>query len=753
MSISTVYLDLPSKLDEILNFSINFDGLKKIIEFLQNNSKILANSIKDFNKRISAFESLKNDMEEIKIKSLNIEKTNDELNKSYINLNDKILYLENKLNDLSKKSEQNSETLNKQMDMLYNHDQNIKDLIKGEEEKNQVFNEIKENYEIFKKKIDVNVSKINELENKNNEAMDLIKNNTESLDREKKILNQRIDITKKDISSLYITINEIKNNDYLRIKEYIKSNKPNSSYKKNKAIRSLEFAFMEENEHNNNNTFMDEFEDINKINNTIEKEKKKFNKFYEEYKINQKKLNEENNINKKAIKEIQSNIDNINIRIKNILYENNDANFLASKLKSINKDSDFLSSEAYKKMNDNIKLLTVSINTKPNRDDFEALKRNLELRLKKLELIQNSSLDSKRSNSIELKDNKENINSLEYKNIGNIIDKIQASINEKIQPLIKDSLLEYGKNIDISNNIVILEMMKTNKKNFEDINQKILMTSGIKTQINGELEEKVGMLNEQVLKLYQNNNINNIKLNEIIHEIEGSDNEEEDEDYKRNKLNEGTIKERLSRLSDMIYKIKDKTAVLEKKNLSFGKEVKDDVKSHLKNETMKIVEQFKTKLNLFTHKFEEELKNKIDQIGLYTFERKMNSKLLYELKDKLDKNELKKNNNLINRKIDSLENKISKTLVDTIIDLQMDEAPLIAKKNQHNFEICASCNQIVKKNTSINSDNTLSPNKSQSNNKFKIKSPKYNGINIQTINLKTSLSSPKYLPDININNS
>ena len=161
------------------------------------------------------------------------------------------------------------------MDMLYNHDQNIKDLIKGEEEKNQVFNEIKENYEIFKKKIDVNVSKINELENKNNEAMDLIKNNTESLDREKKILNQRIDITKKDISSLYITINEIKNNDYLRIKEYIKSNKPNSSYKKNKAIRSLEFAFMEENEHNNNNTFMDEFEDINKINNTIEKNKKK----------------------------------------------------------------------------------------------------------------------------------------------------------------------------------------------------------------------------------------------------------------------------------------------------------------------------------------------------------------------------------------------------------------------------------------------------------------------------------------------
>ena len=65
------------------------------------------------------------------------------------------------------------------------------------------------------------------------------------------------------------------------------------------------------------------------------------------------------------------------------------------------------------------------------------------------------------------------------------------------------------------------------------------------------------------------------------------------------------------------------------------------------------------------------------------------------MRDKLDKNDLKKNNNTINRKIDSLENKISKTLVDTIIDLQMDEAPLIVKKNMKNIEKCASCNQVL----------------------------------------------------------
>ena len=54
---------------------------------------------------------------------------------------------------------------------------------------------------------------------------------------------------------------------------------------------------------------------------------------------------------------------------------------------------------------------------------------------------------------------------------------------------------------------------------------------------------------------------------------------------------------------------------------------------------------------------------------------------------------LRKNNNVINRKIDSLENKISKTLVDTIIDLQMDDQPLLLKKNAKNMDKCASCGQ------------------------------------------------------------
>ena len=64
----------------------------------------------------------------------------------------------------------------------------------------------------------------------------------------------------------------------------------------------------------------------------------------------------------------------------------------------------------------------------------------------------------------------------------------------------------------------------------------------------------------------------------------------------------------------------------------------------------------------------------------------------------------------LNKKIDSLENKISKTLVDTIIDLQMDEAPLLIKKNSRNYELCASCNQPVKKESYCNTDTSLHKN-------------------------------------------
>ena len=763
MNIDKISLDLPAKLEEIFQFSFNFDGLKKIIEYFQKNNNILANFISDFDKRITLFESFKSDIDDIKIKSVSIEKSNDEINKSLLNMQQKMISLESKLNEISRTTEENCETIKKHTNMIYKHEENIKKITKNLDEHNELIKELKDNYDIMKKKIDINDTKINELENKSEEAFNLIKDNSETIAREKLEMNQQIENINSNLNNLTTTyytmkkITEMKNKEYDKYINDILKNNYKYSYNKKSALNSLEFAFMDGKEKkdvdndNDNNDQMSNNDGENNFNKTYKsfdfKKYKNYDKFYEELKKNEKKTEEENNKNKKVIKEIQNNIDNMNVKIKNLLNDNY--------INMNNKDSDNKLADIYKKVTDNIKLLSIAINTKPDREDLEALKRNLEIRLKKLELINNNPHELKKVDSnAEPIEKKEVITSIENKSFDYIIEKIQSSINDNISSLVEDIINKNGRNIDLSNNSVILDLIRNNQNSFDEINQKILSLSDNKSKISKDIEEKVDMLNEQVLKLYENNNINNIKIGEVIREIEGSDNEEEDlEDNKKNKLNEGTIKERLCRLSNLYCEIKDRAVMLEKKNNSFNREIKEDVKSHLKIETTKIVDQFKNKLSIFTHKFEDELNNKIDQIGLYSFEKKINSKLYYELKDKLNKNELKKNNNLLNRKIDSLENKISKTLVDTIIDLQMDEAPLLLKKNNKNLEVCASCNQLLQRNNSINSDISMSPNKSHIN-KYKSKIGKFNGVNsqTQTLNLKTSLSTPKFLPEINTNN-
>ena len=747
MNINSICLELPSKLDEIFNF----DGLKKIIEFFHNNNSILIDSIKDFNKRIVAFESLKSDIDTIKIKALNIEKNNEEINNSFNNIKEKIIFFDGKINELSKKVEENSQILSKHKYKLDNHEENINKLNFYIKENFENIKEIKENYYAMKKRVDVNNSKLNELSNKNNQTMDLIRGNSGNIDKEKlEFYNHQIESFNANINTINDTINNMKKISEIKYKEYDKSinkiiqniSNPN---KEMNSLQSLEFAFMEkpinkeeENKNNEEENYLSRKSLLD-----FEKEKKKYNEIFEEYKLKEKKLKEENNIFKKEIKEIKENIDKINKKLKDISFETND-------LININNDFDYITNDKFKILRDNIKILSVAINTKPNKEDFEALKRNLDLRIKKLEFYTNS-IDINKNHLLELKEQKDNSSLLEKKNIEYIIEKIQLTLKDDLTPLIKDLLLKYGKNIDLSNNLVILEINKNNRKNIDDINKKFTSLIEKKSKLIKELDGKYDLINEQVIKINQSNNVNNNKINELIKEIGGSEEEESEENEEnRNiyKLIKGGIKERLIRLTQLFYETRDRVVILEKKYSAFSKEVKEDIKNNLKNETTKIVEQFKNKLSSFTYKFEDELRNKIDQIGLYTFEKRINSRILYELKEKLDKHELKKSNIAINRKIDSLENKISKTLVDTIIDLQMDEAPLIAKKNSKNLEICASCNQLLKRNNSINSDGSLSPNKTNMN-KFKIKNMKYNGIKTQTTFNKDLSSPKKYLPEIN----
>ncbi len=192
--------------------------------------------------------------------------------------------------------------------------------------------------------------------------------------------------------------------------------------------------------------------------------------------------------------------------------------------------------------------------------------------------------------------------------------------------------------------------------------------------------------------------LNSLKLqiNDILHtngDYENS-NQANDNTSSDQTFITGSLKESVKNLTSQVRSISEKLEKVKLKQENMNEEILGRVRKDLQHESARILEDFKHDLKTSINKIEDQLREKVDRFNLDEFGRRIDNKFNFEINKKLDRNDLKKNNNFINRKIDTLENKISKTLVDTLIDLQMEEAPLITKKTQVG-EKCASCNQLV----------------------------------------------------------
>ena len=415
---------------------------------------------------------------------------------------------------------------------------------------------------------------------------------------------------------------------------------------------------------------------LNVIVSHIDKEKQNNQIIFNKFNTNQEKLKQEvTSLHNKFLE----NKNNFN-SVKNLLDEY-----------SKNKDN-FLTFRDIKDLTKNIDMISSKLKEFSKKQDLESLKKDMNSK------IQQISGKMKKEIIIQKDDKNGTIEEL---------GESDPNVNKNISELITDLLKSEGKNIDISKNKHFVELMKLNKQNNKELNKNLRSFFDLKNKISSdhtqneisELRTEYIDLNEE-FKVYKNKLLNVIKM---IGEYESKkeDDEEDEKEGKNDGMNvekklkqtEETITGKIEFLIQCVEKLNDKYEKLDKKLGSITKEVKDDIKATIRLDTYKVVEQFKLKLNSFTEKFENELKNKIDKMGLNIFENKLNNKLSLNLKDKLNKNDLKKNNYIISKKIDTLENKISKTLVDTIIDLQMDDAPLIVKKNQRNVELCVSCNR------------------------------------------------------------
>ena len=689
-------LEFPFKLEDLLHYTFNFDNLIKAISFLHNNNIRLVSELNDINKRISIFESIQADINEIKIQSKKIQNQNEALNISVKNMQEKMLKFDVSLNDINKKLIESDSKLLEHDTSIEKHDKNLSHLNKVVEDNIKKIGKLEEDISLNKKDISNMNENIEKLKHKDKDLEDLINSKTE-------LINSRIDDNKgeienldKNVSTLNSFYNVLKNKIETKNKEFENMIKSLTGGIGTNSLKiDLKNVGKKEGESDANaglliKTINDNNYLSSKIND-IEEDIKNFKEMINNNEIEMKK-NVDNN--KNDIDDIKNNLEiltqNLDDVTKEVREEKEDP------LKNLDL-SKYVTKDAFKKATDNIRILTSAIGTTTTREEFDNSIRKINLRLQSIELLQQGVSYGPRtminSNLVQSGVEPQGMYLTQTEAIPSK-ERVKLQSNEELKKIIISTLNDEIKNINIIKNPKFSEILNTLSKLEKDINKNDSSIINIRnilaiTPTHNDLiniKQELERIGEESSK----------KISEILKLINGEEDEEEEED-KKNALAGLCLNKKINILINKFNDLYNKIISVQNKSNALSREIKEEVKHNLKTETIKVVDEFKSKLDSFTNKFENELRLKIDHGGLSVFEDKMSSKFRTDLKEKLDKVELKKNNYVIKRKINNLENKISKTLVDTIIDLQMDEAPLILKTNAQNVELCASCNQILKK--------------------------------------------------------
>ena len=733
-------MDLPVKLDELCKFTFTFNNLIKVINYLHQRNLNLQSELKDINQRLYLFESLKNDIDDVKVKSSSIQQTNELLNREILHIKGDISKFNNNFIENDKKHEMFDGKIKELENQKNEHEKNLNHLNQVVEENIKKTNYLENSFNIDNKriegleeKVDFNYKNLEEIkgnikemnskldENKNkcddndNSIKKIIesaeKANLDYLDLNNKVLN-----IEKDVSKLLIQENDLinKKSEEVETEQVEKVNKRTST-----VINTENFPAF-------NPNFDSGTQDLIKaIMDEVEEQKIKYNKLKEDIKLTRENQNQQNEVFKANISKLLDDINNMkndldenlenienNIHTLSIqkleLLENKEDKIKKSDSKEIEEPhhdissflSNYVTNDSFKKLNDNVRILTSTLTSKVSAEDFENKLKKINVRLEKIEMSTVGQTFGPRPRiNLELVNtaiNKENFEiPSEYRGEMEEIEVWAKLIENRLGKNIEDKINKGVHQLENSLNKKDEKLINDYQKNCQDIEKNYKSIIELRNiLISLPTKADLTKLKTEQDKTSKQCKINKNKIDEILKNIEG---DPDDEDENNTNNFQGSVFEKLNNLNQNCLTLNSKITILENRSKLINKEVKDEVKQNLKIETSKIMQQFKTRLESFTNRFEYELRNKIDQIGLTDFENKINNKFYIDLKEKLDKNDLKKNNNLLNRKIDNLETKISKTLVDTIIDLQMDDQPLIIKKNANGVDVCASCNQPVAK--------------------------------------------------------
>ena len=784
-------LDLPVKLEELCKFTFSFNNLIKVINYLHQNNLNLSSELKDINQRLYSFESLKSDIEDIKIKSLKMQQSNENILQQMNHIKNDLSKINNDISEIHKKNDIFVEKIT-DLDKEKNaHEKNLNNLNQAMEENIKKISNLEENASLDRKKmgeieskVDANSKKNDELKNNIIDINKILEQNKKNFEDINSTINNIIETTNKKNSELNNRIlnivNDIANvsDKVTNIPQQIITNIESPDNQKQTKEEEIIYTKVPEPKFNVNMN-METTELVKAIMDEVEKQKVKYNKLKDDLRLNKENQTKQNDTFRANISKIKEDLSNFKGEFdENIENITNNINILSMPKEDINESKtdlkkeesntipeeqpnlninlrEYVSNDTFKKLNDNVRILTSSLNMKLSLSDFEAKMKKFNQRLEDIEMSLEGQTHGPRPRiNLELVNTaitKESLSEIpsEYRSELEEIDAWAKIIEKRLKKNIHDFIQTELDKIDKSSNERMDKIENNQQKNVEDIKYNNKTILDIKnTLTNFSTKNDINKIKIEQEKINKECKINRMKIEDIVKNIEGQPNDDDEEEEKGQNNNIAvTTYEKIKLLNRTCQTLNNKISSLENRSRSITKEVKDDVKQNLKIETGKIMQQFRNKLDGFTTRFEYELRNKIDQIGLTDFENKMNNKFYVDLREKLDKTDLKKNNNMLNRKIDNLESKISKTLVDTIIDLQMDEQPLIIKKNGNGVDVCASCNQPVNKiNASGGGKEFVNANMSNMNNT----TIKAKGLNrslnfTQPINMKSNFQNEKNL--------
>ena len=709
--------------------SINFDGLKEVVEFFHKNINNLNERIKDLNLKFKGYEDMQSQLKENNIKTESslrllheLEERLNNYSKNIMDNSQKIESTKEKYNqlkeDIEKMKLDNQNNLNEIKNLIENSKQSNKEEEKRKIESNElkeeilkIKNENKNDFENIQAKIEILENNINLIKenlkqndnifdiNKKNENKDEINNkeNNEqillynNLVKRVSIIEESINNIKNEISNKEIQINPLANKKITEIKETHPSNAENKLIEKEDKPDTELFTKNFESQLNEiSNKIINLENEIISIKNTSN-EKVKDNEIDNNFKkvnIENKKLDEVD-VKENNFEDNQDNLEDItnhtNKKIEDIVLEIDKIN---NKLDS----DEFMKNKDFKKFSQKLDIKFKNYNDTINN-------------ILSKEYSSNKINGNSFQNSINRRSSEEDYNEKNQNNSRKNLELLRT-----IESNTRSMILEYLKKLDISKNPAILEQKKdieSNSNLLAEISEKIDLIKNEAKERNKNylnlIEKTQNEFNNNIIKLEKD--IGSISL--LNDEIDFCENiilgKEQNEKYKKMSKEEknaeisvgNSIKEEinmhgnyLNKLSEGINKVNNRINNLNKENLAL-------IKKDLKSESNFILEDFKQGLKESINKIETQLKDKVDKLGLDQFWNKINEQLIEEMKRKIDKKEMNKNNMYLKKKIDNLESKISRTLVDTLIDLQMDESPLIVKKNfrEINEQKCASCGQ------------------------------------------------------------